>query len=286
MKCTDCQNLFTDYLSGEIRPETKQQVASHLASCDSCIREWDYFQKTVRLLEAVQPSPVPGALIPGIHEKLDRREQAGPLSRLLLWLQETDFSMSLPAATATIAIAFLTMTLIKHFPMQQFFPGETPQDAQSIAAGKQQDRAARPGPAVQAAPAFKINSNEIHHVTTGKDLDPISSDTPADMFASFLTQNPHAHTTKRTVESDIMITVTPFSQGRYENLCQQILHNNSWQAKVYNDGLVLLDMAPNRLSELRHILTHHKTEFHPAGADRHASFGAPRRTITVAILPR
>lgn len=101
-KCTQHQAQFTPYLDQELPPVERQQLEAHLASCPHCAEEWRFFTQTLGHVAELRRAQPPVDLLSGIQAKLHRPTF---WHRLRTLFSQFDFSMSLPAATATVVVA-------------------------------------------------------------------------------------------------------------------------------------------------------------------------------------
>jgi len=102
MECNDYQGKFTAYRDQELAAVEQRQLEAHLAACPHCAKEWRLFTLTLDHVAALRQVQPPADLLPGIHAKLG---QPGLWFRLRDLCGHFDFSMSLPAAAATVAVA-------------------------------------------------------------------------------------------------------------------------------------------------------------------------------------
>lgn len=101
-ECTEHQARFTPYLDRELAAPERQRLETHLAACPQCAGEWRLFTQTLGQVASLRHSPPPPDLLPGIHAKLHRPTF---WTRIRDLFGQYDFSMSLPAATATVMVA-------------------------------------------------------------------------------------------------------------------------------------------------------------------------------------
>ena len=118
--CTTHQSRFTAYLDRELPPLERDRLEAHLAACPACAREWRLFTLTLDQVAALRHDQPPSDLLPGIRARLARPTL---WQRLRDLVRHPDFSLSLPAATATVVAAmavglFLKMGLQPQLPHQ------------------------------------------------------------------------------------------------------------------------------------------------------------------------
>lgn len=59
MKCERVQNMFSLYYDQELIQDEEKIIASHLAQCDLCKREWHKFARAVCLMKAIKEADLP-----------------------------------------------------------------------------------------------------------------------------------------------------------------------------------------------------------------------------------
>jgi anti-sigma factor (TIGR02949 family) len=63
MNCADLHGYLDSYLSGELPPETRREIAAHLETCPSCTAEWhERARLRAGVRSAVRATPVPAGL--------------------------------------------------------------------------------------------------------------------------------------------------------------------------------------------------------------------------------
>jgi hypothetical protein len=118
--CFD-EPVYAMYLDGEAGPETKQEIETHLESCDRCkeqVRQLEAENTRLKKTFAVRPGPGPD-LVPMVMEKLaDDREKIIPLRR---------YRWVLAAAASFLLVVFLSLYFIidkRPSPIPPGQPGE------------------------------------------------------------------------------------------------------------------------------------------------------------------
>ncbi|MCC6748071.1 MAG: zf-HC2 domain-containing protein [Deltaproteobacteria bacterium] len=67
--------LFSEYLEGELPPEEKQAVEEHLAGCDTCRAELEAFRTTLRGLSGLHTLPPPTDFAHQVEQRIHRRSR-------------------------------------------------------------------------------------------------------------------------------------------------------------------------------------------------------------------
>jgi hypothetical protein len=63
MTCTETQNLFSALADGALTPAEREVVDTHLAFCAECRRELARFERTVKLVRALDPAHAPAGFV-------------------------------------------------------------------------------------------------------------------------------------------------------------------------------------------------------------------------------
>jgi hypothetical protein len=63
MTCQDARDLFSARADDALSPDEQAQLAAHLATCAECQREWARFERTVALLQAIEPAHAPAGFV-------------------------------------------------------------------------------------------------------------------------------------------------------------------------------------------------------------------------------
>lgn len=100
--CTLHQTRFSLYHDQELADAERLALEAHLAACPHCAEEWRLFGLTLDHVADLRHGQPPADLLAGIHAKLDRQPWWARLRDLVA---QYHFSLSLPAATATVAVA-------------------------------------------------------------------------------------------------------------------------------------------------------------------------------------
>lgn len=285
--CSDFQALFTEYADRELDQEALEHLTGHLDFCAHCAQEWRYFEKTmasVRELGLVAP---PANFLAGVHAKLDK---PGLLQRLFDWLAQIDLSMSIPTATATVAIALTAAVLFKHLPQNQ--PVSPPAAVHEASRTQKTVQIARPqippplplaqlastGP--RNAPFFKYPSGKIS--MNGNAADRNLFDTYMNLHTTPVEPLFKDSTVQNQLKPDMLITIetpTPKSQRALYN---SLMKGGNWQAHLYDNNMLLLFMNPKSLPELHNTLAQHNVALYPPEAAI-SLLNSEKNMLTVAI---
>jgi predicted anti-sigma-YlaC factor YlaD len=71
----DAQELFSDYLEGELPPEQQRELTAHLEGCEPCQREFSVFQQTLRSLSGLQILSPPEGFVGKVQQRIYRRSR-------------------------------------------------------------------------------------------------------------------------------------------------------------------------------------------------------------------
>jgi predicted anti-sigma-YlaC factor YlaD len=69
------QDLFSEYLEGELAPEEQAKVAEHLQGCEECRKELETFRHTLRSLSGLRPLPPPDNFARKVQQRIHRRSR-------------------------------------------------------------------------------------------------------------------------------------------------------------------------------------------------------------------
>ena len=73
MEHSRAQELFSDYLDGELPEELTERLESHLEGCPDCRRELDEFKETVNAVASLSSVTAPEDFESKVHLRLRRR---------------------------------------------------------------------------------------------------------------------------------------------------------------------------------------------------------------------
>jgi hypothetical protein len=120
MECQKVRDRFSSLLEGELNPSEEKAVREHLASCPECQKDFEKFEKTVRLLQSIEEAEVPDGFLSEIHKKIEAQKQMGLKAGKVRpgWFN-TLVQLKLPVqAVAMVAIVFLVLYLTKMMPVE------------------------------------------------------------------------------------------------------------------------------------------------------------------------
>lgn len=297
MDCNDCQELFSEYLDRLMDAPQRHLLEKHLEECPACAEEWESFAAAVRWVRQMQFT-APAGTLEGIRQRIgSNHPEENLLRRFLTFLRFQDFSLPLPAAAATLAVALLAMLAVKHFAA-----GNLP-----IFQGQQRtagNHLAQSVPAVQAgakgyAAAYHIQAPPMYQ-QPGQD-DAAFSDfggilplqqlgmqfvTAGGPAPTAFSMSPHAHPFYSMFAThlppDVRILVNNLPLANRLQLSRQLMHNPAWSARHYGSDTILLHMDPCELKKLHGLLAGHNILIFPPDATDPA-FGSPKKVLTVAV---
>lgn len=285
MDCSRLPSLYTARLDQELTAAEQAAFDGHLSACPDCRRQWRLFQNTMDRLQALEPQPVPGDLLPGIMAAVDQQQRQNPtsslLARLLNWWRRQDFSVSVPTAAATVATAMILAVLVKNSMIPWPLPGtlddeaatEISRDAASVE-GLAGERPRLPVPDATLATTSR-RSYYPQDYPAGSAYDTVP--THQSPFKAFPGSGPR--------RPDILV-VFQGEQGdqinELEQLFKECSSQSSWRVGHPHQGMMLLDLPPCELSLLRELLAGKSAAIAPAEA-LSPDFGRGRETVRVAI---
>lgn len=249
MQCSQIQELFSGYADNELDSISVDQFKTHLASCDSCGHEWNAFERTVHFLRDMPREAAPADLLSGIHEKLNK---ANLLQTWWNWLQNLDLSMSIPAATATVAVALVTAVLLKSYYLEPKNQDHNLHQ-QTIAA---QDAGQIKNPAykrILPSNRFAVNSPRMIPAHSSR-TNEISNSLPANLFPNPALREP----SKGRIIPDMTLTVQAGDAENLTALHHTLMSAKNWQVQRYGNDQILILLKPGALSKLHQALAHNK----------------------------
>jgi hypothetical protein len=149
MECHEVRDRFSSLLEGDLKPQEEEKIREHLASCDSCRKDWDQFSRMIDWLHTVGEEEAPEGFLSEIQEK---REERG---RKKKW-EGVQFlrTMKIPIqAAAMVMILSVVLYLTKMAPFDTLQKREAEKTEtlyseterkESIAKGKEKQTTASP----------------------------------------------------------------------------------------------------------------------------------------------
>src|SRR5690242_3540621 len=114
MLCTDCQELISEYIDGQLELGEQTQVERHLADCEPCRAVRDDLLQIVHFSHQLPEQAPATALWSRIQTELAKEQPAGSSARIRLWwtrLREQHFNLSLPQLAASAAALTIVLSL-------------------------------------------------------------------------------------------------------------------------------------------------------------------------------
>ena len=287
MDCKQTQQLFTAYLDRDLETELAGQVKDHLASCQSCRMEFASFNQTVEYLHAMEQLKAPSDLLPGIHAKLD---QQGYFAKIVARWRRFDFSMSLQSATATIAIAFAIMAVVKTFPIGQQTNPDTSQT--SIAQYNQSTQTHPPRRQPQNLPFrsfsdrgfLRPQSQPVFDSFTPRDSKAFSPYSGISSLQERLSNLSPLGGYTRINRPDMTVSASDLSPSLQASLYNSLISDNSWQTNVSDDEVIIY-LRPDKIRKLHRMLSRHMISL-PLNDLHNPGFNPHKKVWTVAVQLR
>lgn len=252
MECTLFQQLLTEFDDDTLRTEIRQEFKNHVALCPECASTLKEFQGTLHALHALEFVMPPPDLLTGIHAKL---EKTGLLERILGRWKELDFSVSLPAAVATVAIAMIAGFLVKNSPlMEQYLLDQQPVE---------QTRSLPPG---------QVAQNGMTRLSSQQRVEPQGLPVlPAHRGLQSAAYQPQVSSPSTMASAhhaplltpDMIVTDRTDSPEQQNILFRDLLTAGAWQTQRLPSGLLLLRLAPQQLPLLQEVLARHHVDIIP-----------------------
>lgn len=106
--CQGIQELFPEFLSGDLDRVEAHRVEEHLTACRACCEEMVIIRGLVTQLSAIPEDEPPADFSRMVMERLDREPTSLPLlERLASWFQPSFLRVAVPAVAAGVAMAAL-----------------------------------------------------------------------------------------------------------------------------------------------------------------------------------
>lgn len=111
--CKETRDLLSPYLEGELTPEERAGVESHLGECEDCRIDLDLLRRTVVALKGLPDLPPPAGILHGVRERME----PVPWHRRLFGRGRSPFRAGIPlGAAATVLVAFGIFLLTERYP--------------------------------------------------------------------------------------------------------------------------------------------------------------------------
>lgn len=104
MDCSDTQKRLARRSVGLLDSNLKQEMESHLASCEECRREANRLDEVMKLVESVPPHEPPYGLWLGIEKNITKAEKTSPFPRFF----KTGWAWAGTTAVLTAGILFFS----------------------------------------------------------------------------------------------------------------------------------------------------------------------------------
>lgn len=267
MDCSRVTSLFSDHLDEELAPAEQAVFNEHLAGCSGCRRQWELFRATVRRVQALEPLAPPLGILSGVQARL----AAGPAlswhGRLLARWRRFDFSVSLPTAVATVALAMIMAMLARE---EVFFQYRGPA-AQPAAV------AAKPLP---PAETFRLPLPETTLAINGRER----SERSYQLFDTIPT-HPPAIRVPVLERPDVLMVLHAAPPEMLPHLFRETAAYQTWRVDYPERGLLLVELPPADLAALREMLAPYPVAVAPVAA-LSPHFAQGKNKLRVAIRSR
>jgi putative zinc finger protein len=116
MTCHDARELFSARVDEALPPDEAAHLDAHLAGCPECRAEWARFERTVSLVQGLEPARAPV----GFADRVLEAARPVPWHRRLLRRLFLPVAVKLPVeATAVVLVAGLAVMVFQHSPEMQ-----------------------------------------------------------------------------------------------------------------------------------------------------------------------
>lgn len=172
MTCQDARDLFSARADDALGPAEQAQLQAHLATCAECEREWVRFERTVALVQAIEPAHAPAGFVDRVMGARARPWYAR-LARGLF----VPWPVKLPVeAAAIVLVAGLAVMIFQRSPELQ--QASVPPEPRTESA----PMLVRESPAVATAPPAKAGektTSRIDSTVTPEGISPSQGSAPA-----------------------------------------------------------------------------------------------------------
>ena len=172
MTCQDTRDLFSARADDALSPAEQALLQAHLATCAECEREWVRFERTVALVQAIEPAHAPAGFVDRVMGARARPWYAR-LARGLF----VPWPVKLPVeAAAIVLVAGLAVMIFQRSPELQ--QASVPPEPRSESA----PMLVRESPAVATAPPAKAGekaTSRIDSTLTPEGISPSQGSAPA-----------------------------------------------------------------------------------------------------------
>jgi len=278
MNCLSCQELFSEYTDNMLDQELMGPFKEHLDSCPQCSKEYRYFTSTVTVLRSLPLVQAPEDLLQGIYQKLSLYPQKTSFrQKIRAWIEQADFSMSLPTATATVAVAVAVMLMVKNIALTPPSPELTQKQPHTASIATSDNIAPPPAPATHIPTPRNLDA--VYSIFSNNFL-PFPQPNGTDFVAA--TSPPSTFPLEQFPTPDMFVTLHAKSHQQHFQLCRKIMTDPGWQAHLVSTDTMLIALDPCKLKKLHAILSGQDATVFPPAA-QHTAYGSPKRLITIAL---
>lgn len=264
MQCSHAQNLFSAYFDADLDPAATKLLEKHLASCALCKKEWSYFEKTMHLVHEELRVTAPPDILSGVHRKLSR---TNPLKAFWYWLREFDFSLSVPAAAATVAIVFVAAVTVKFVYLGQKNPlvaftnrstvastaetGDRQTPPRTIPQTKFTTSTSRQFPSIMQHPERLSHPQMLVPFEFMDNEGRLSQNIPGVLPPyGLLPGAPHDF----GLIPDIIVTVRASTPNMQTSLYKNLVRSKDWKVQRHDDKLIFVFVRPEDLIKLQQTM--------------------------------
>lgn len=243
MDCSRITSLFSAGLEQELAEVEQEAFDHHLESCPGCQRQWRLFQATVARVRELEPLSPPLGILSGIQAGLEQPSPPTFAARLLAGWRRLNFSVSMPTAVATVALAMIMAFLAKEETFFQYQP--TP-------------AAERVASQTTVAPDSRGYRLPLPDVT-------LASTSPRHSFDTVPTHSP-AIRVPVLQRPDVLMVLHAAPPEMFPHLFHECATLADWQVEYPEPGLLIFELPAGDLADLRNMLVPYPVTVAPVAA--------------------
>ncbi|HET97652.1 MAG TPA: hypothetical protein ENN98_02955 [Desulfurivibrio alkaliphilus] len=266
MDCSRISSMFTADLDHELDQASRSAFDDHLGSCPACRRQRRLFRATVARVQSLEPLNPPLGILSGIQARLEQPAPADLFGRLAAYWRRLDFSVSLPTAVATVALAMVMAFLAKN---EVFFQYQAaPEQAAAVSAA--------------AAPGLERSRLPLHTtIPAAIGRRELASQSPFDTMPT----HPPAIRVPVVQRPDVLMVLHAAPPELLSQLFRESAAFTAWRVDYPERELLLVELPSRDLAALREMLVPYPVAVSPVSA-LSPNYAAHKGRVRVAIRTR
>lgn len=266
MDCSRISSLFSAGLDHELDQASRSAFDDHLGSCPACRREWRLFQATVARVRGLEPLTPPLGILSGVQARLEQPAPGDLMGRLAAYWRRLDFSVSLPTAVATVALAMIMAFMAKN---EVFFQYQTTPAQVATASSVAAPGLDRPRSPLPTIPATSASGRGL---ASSSPFDTLPAHTPAIRVP--VVQRP-----------DVLMVLYAAPPEMLPRLFRESVGFSAWKVEYPQRELLLVELPSRDLALLREMMAPYPVAVSPVSA-LSPNFAANNSRVRVAVKTR